>query len=210
MLTAERLFAEHGVDGVSLRQIAAAAGSANSSVVHYHFGSKEHLIRAVLEYRLPRLHARRSLLIAERRPDELRGWVECQVRAVLEQSELDGSHYMGFIARLYQQGTDLLMYVPDEYAAATGEFSRRLASYLTHIIEPLCTRRVGQAMGLIVHLAAVRERAHALRQPVLPFAVELNDLVDGMVGFLAAPVSPSSLAALENADLAAPSWPVYL
>ncbi|MCH0539714.1 TetR/AcrR family transcriptional regulator [Streptomyces sp. MUM 203J] len=37
-----RLFAEHGVDGVSVRQIAAAAGVSPGLVVH-HFGSKEGL-----------------------------------------------------------------------------------------------------------------------------------------------------------------------
>ena len=36
---------------------------------------------------------------------------------------------------------------------------------------------------------------HAQRRPVLPFAVELGNLVDGMVGFLEAPVSPASLVA---------------
>ena len=41
VLTAERLFAEQGLDGVSLRQLAAAAGNANKSAVRYHFGSKE-------------------------------------------------------------------------------------------------------------------------------------------------------------------------
>ena len=47
VLAAERLFALHGIDGVSLRQIASEAGSANNSAVHYHFGSKEGLIGAI-------------------------------------------------------------------------------------------------------------------------------------------------------------------
>src|SRR5438874_12917484 len=88
ILAAERLIADHGLDGVSLRQIGAAAGNGNNSAVLYHFGAKSDLIRAVFEYRLPRLRHRRALLIAERRPSDLRGWLECQVRSVLEQSEL--------------------------------------------------------------------------------------------------------------------------
>lgn len=44
------LFAKHGVDGVSLRQIVSAAGQANPSAVHYHFQSKEGLIAAVLQH----------------------------------------------------------------------------------------------------------------------------------------------------------------
>lgn len=45
---AEKLFAERGVDAVSLREVSAAAGQANNSAVAYHFGSREGLIDAIL------------------------------------------------------------------------------------------------------------------------------------------------------------------
>lgn len=45
--TAERLFAEQGVDAVSVRAVNAAAGVGAASV-HYHFGSKDELLRAVV------------------------------------------------------------------------------------------------------------------------------------------------------------------
>jgi AcrR family transcriptional regulator len=48
MEVACRLFAERGVDGVTVREIAAAAGQKNSTAVGYHFGSKEGLIRHVV------------------------------------------------------------------------------------------------------------------------------------------------------------------
>ncbi|HLJ21724.1 MAG TPA: TetR family transcriptional regulator [Stellaceae bacterium] len=47
---AERLFAEHGFDGVSVRQLTAAAG-VNLAAVNYHFGSKEGLLAAIFEER---------------------------------------------------------------------------------------------------------------------------------------------------------------
>lgn len=43
-----RLFAQRGVDGVTVRQIAEAAGQKNHASVAYHFGSKEELVRAVI------------------------------------------------------------------------------------------------------------------------------------------------------------------
>lgn len=55
---AESLFAEHGVDGASMRQIAHKAG-ANLAACHYHFGSKEGLVRAVFQRRLSELNAAR-------------------------------------------------------------------------------------------------------------------------------------------------------
>lgn len=45
--TAERLFAVHGADAVSVRSINAAAGLGPASV-HYHFGTKDDLLAAVL------------------------------------------------------------------------------------------------------------------------------------------------------------------
>lgn len=48
---AERLFAENGVDGVSLRAIIAEA-EVNLAAVHYHFGSKDALVEAVFERRV--------------------------------------------------------------------------------------------------------------------------------------------------------------
>ena len=62
---AETLFGAHGPDGVSLRQIAQAAGSANHYAVQYHFGDKEKLIAALFERRLQSLETRRGVLLAK-------------------------------------------------------------------------------------------------------------------------------------------------
>lgn len=48
LAAAERLFAEHGFAGVGIRQIAAAAG-VNGAMIHYYFGNKERLYRAIIE-----------------------------------------------------------------------------------------------------------------------------------------------------------------
>lgn len=50
LAAAERLFAAHGFDGVSLRSIAAAA-DAQLALLHYHFGSKLDLYRAIWVHR---------------------------------------------------------------------------------------------------------------------------------------------------------------
>lgn len=60
---AEELFADHGIEGVSLRQIGEAIGSDNNAVVSYYFGTKAGLLRAIYEYRIPALEARRSALL---------------------------------------------------------------------------------------------------------------------------------------------------
>jgi AcrR family transcriptional regulator len=62
---AERLFAEEGIEAVSMRQVAIGSGQRNNSAVAYHFGSRAGLVRAVLEHRTGPIDARRRELVAE-------------------------------------------------------------------------------------------------------------------------------------------------
>lgn len=55
---AERLFAEKGFEGASVRDLAAAAG-VNLAAINYHFGGKESLYRAVGERLMNELRERR-------------------------------------------------------------------------------------------------------------------------------------------------------
>jgi len=61
---AERLFAENGLGAVSVRDITRAAGARNESALHYHFGSKEALIRAVFADRIKDIDGKRLTLLA--------------------------------------------------------------------------------------------------------------------------------------------------
>jgi len=54
------LFGERGSDGVSLRQISSAAGTANNYAVQYHFGDLLRLIRAITKKRMPWWHRYRQ------------------------------------------------------------------------------------------------------------------------------------------------------
>src|SRR5271156_452588 len=65
ILAAERLFAEHGIDGVSLREINLAAGQKNASGLQYHFGKKANLLAAVFAHRVPGIEVRRKGMLDE-------------------------------------------------------------------------------------------------------------------------------------------------
>ena len=60
---AARLFAERGVDNVSIAEIVRAAGQRNTSAVHYHFGSRDEILRAVLARHVPAIAERRRELL---------------------------------------------------------------------------------------------------------------------------------------------------
>lgn len=66
---AERFFGTHGLEGSSLREIAAAAGQRNYNAVQYHFGSKRGLINAILDVRFREVDEIRRKIIATRYAD---------------------------------------------------------------------------------------------------------------------------------------------
>ncbi|MGF7150123.1 AcrR family transcriptional regulator [Sphingomonas zeicaulis] len=60
---AERLFGQHGIEPVSLRQIRLEACVGNNSAITYHFSDRAKLVSAIWEHRLPQLDAARRLLL---------------------------------------------------------------------------------------------------------------------------------------------------
>jgi AcrR family transcriptional regulator len=61
---AEQLFVEKGLD-VPLGEITKAAGQRNTGAVHYHFGGRDGLLRAILDRHVPVMAARRGALLTE-------------------------------------------------------------------------------------------------------------------------------------------------
>jgi len=79
---AERLFAEHGVELVPLRQIVVEAGQRNRSALHYHFGSREALVSHLLNLRLAHVNTLRNRYLDEVEAAGLGG----DVRTIVEAS----------------------------------------------------------------------------------------------------------------------------
>ena len=206
VLAAERLFAERGYDGVSLREIGVAAGSSNNSAVQYHFGSKEQLVVSIFDHRLSYIDQRRELLVAQMRPNDLRSWVECYVLPLLEQGEMDGSHYMSFIASVEQKSA-LFEQLPDRFWLRTEEFRREVGALMADVPEPLRSHRILQVVLFSVHAASFRERAKANGLEVLPFSIHVPDLLDAWAGVLAAPMSEDALRSIRSLPDKAPGWP---
>ncbi|MQY04457.1 TetR/AcrR family transcriptional regulator [Actinomadura macrotermitis] len=108
---AERLLREQGYHQVSVRAVNKAAGM-NPAAVHYHFGSKQELVTALLERRLRPLWEDRLELLDKRvragdppGPAEL---VELLVQALAETAaDPDRRWLLGLLARLVLSGQPL-------------------------------------------------------------------------------------------------------
>ncbi len=194
---AERLFAMHGIDGVSLRQIAAAAGTANNSAVNYHFGSKEGLIAAIFQYRLPQLTSERKMLAARSDPDDLRSRFEAYYLPVLNIAEATDNYYVSFVEQLQRRWASTgasapLPDLPTEGQHSIEDFRNDLERLLPHLDAPLRRIRIATAMSTSLYAAADRERAVAGDVERPPFELFVSALLDGIVGFLEAPVSDAT------------------
>lgn len=109
-----RLFAERGVDGVTVREIAEAAGQKNHAAVGYHFGSKEALIREMVLDGAVLIDRRRNEAVdqleAAGRPHAAREIVDLMIETSirLEGSGLEDS-YNRFVVMLGMNHREMFM-----------------------------------------------------------------------------------------------------
>ncbi len=124
---AERLFAAHGVDAVSVRAVNAAAGLGAASV-HYHFGSKDDLLRAVLTDVGAPVRDEIAANVAVLAADPVAPSPDALVRAVTEpylklllRHRVRGMRWIKIIAQISQENNPVLLdteqRLPDELFA---------------------------------------------------------------------------------------------
>jgi AcrR family transcriptional regulator len=187
MVTAERLFAMNGVEGVTLREIQAAAGQSNSSVITYHFGSQAGLVRALLEFRYRKINARRAELLQEARDRGVSGdpretvWII--VRPLIESIDA-GEMFVPFLARVSANSRTFAGYLDDGTVDVLRE---TVSSQLSAMPERARLGREVQLYNSVLNLLAELARGHQRISEA-----QLSNYVDGWVGMLTAPLSPAT------------------
>ena len=194
---AEQLFADRGVDAVSVRAVNAAAG-ANVAAVHYHFGSKEALVEAVLRRRMDTIASRRLAMLAAL-PTDARPEVHAVMEALVEplaelsaDSEGRGRAYVRVLATLQSGGPDGRALLGAAFAPQFLPFDDALARALPDLPDAVRHFRLALVGTLVVQTLADPEAAAAqlgLDPGDHPGVVAA--LVDSITGALAAPVTPS-------------------
>ena len=152
---AERLVGERGVDGVSLRAINAEADS-NVAAAHYHFGSKEALVRAVLDRRMTVLaEARfRQLDVLGDEPDA-RAVAAVFVRPLFVLATAPaGARYVRFLAALYRAEGDWLAVVDAAFAPQWARIEPVLARATPRLDATHRGRRLALASETMLRMLA--------------------------------------------------------
>ena len=86
--------------------------------------------------------------------------------------------------------------LPATYQSSQREYVERVGKTLGHLPAALRADRINQASAICLHASADRERARHFGAKTVPFALHVSELFDGLVGFLSAPASEATLAAL--------------
>jgi len=193
---AERLFAERGINGVSLREIGAEAGQRNTGAARYHFGSKEGLVAAVLEHRMVPVNEHRLALLAALPDDDLRGLTEAFVYPLSEQLGDVGrpSWYLRFVLQAaFVQGSPASGTFTEPWTRGMKELRDRFESALAATGIPPAARHDRWTLftGFVTHALADREQViqHAPERPLTPRDQFLAHVVDAAVAIAAAPVT---------------------
>jgi AcrR family transcriptional regulator len=195
--TAERLFAERGFNGVSVRELAAAA-QVNIASIGYHFESKEGLLSEVyrrhcepmIEERLRRLKAASRL----RGKTKVAAIIEAFIRPALAQVEAeDGATFIRLRAVLSGENSELLeKLVAENFDQSSTAFIDELCACLPHLTRTDVCWRFHFLLGAIYYTAAGPHRiaafSHGRCDPADTEAV-IKELVPFMTRAFVAPAT---------------------
>ena len=191
---AQRLFGARGFEATSLRSVTAEAG-VNLAAVHYHFGSKEALLRATLARRVEPINAERLRLLEKIEANApsgqlpLESILEAFLRPVLEiglTRRGDRLELRQIAARVHSEPLEI---VRPLIAELFGEVARRFVGALRRALAGLSADEVALRFQFTLGVMIIVISGNLLNvaDPEMPL-LETDDevLLEAMIGFIAA------------------------
>jgi AcrR family transcriptional regulator len=187
---AERLFAEHGVEGVSLRAINSEAGL-SPAALHYHFGNQKVLVEALLERHMPALMGRRRELLDAlvKRPeppttrDVLQALIQPQAELLAERGE-PAQRYMRLVHRLHADGDLDPNFVMERWPGGVDRLLPLLRKANPSLPLPLVQHRLGLTIEVML-----RSLASGFTPKAGDLEAQVSALLDFLTGGFEAPVT---------------------
>jgi AcrR family transcriptional regulator len=200
ILAGERLIAQHGLEGLSLRKVNLEAGQKNTSAALYHFGTKEVLMLAIFDYRMEHVDQRRhDLLDADESTVRalVKAWVVPDIEEITEAE--GGSYHARFLAVVCNHPNFSFQELWNRPHASSyqrlGDGLRRL---LPNLPEQVFSMRFGMAMLQSIYAIADQERlltGNTASTPSAPLFV--SHLIDVIEAIFTAPLSTDTRHELE-------------
>lgn len=194
LVAGERLFAERGVEAVSLREIGAAAGQRNNTAPQYYFGSRTGLLDAIHATRAAALNQRRlELLVEVADPPTTEQLVDVMIRPYAEFVADNRRPYVILLSRLLSERGALenvtSRQAVRDHLAAHDFVESRLVALGSDLPQDAMVRRFHQILAwAIVSFAALGQSDVAV-SPAMAERV-LADLTPMLSAALTAPGPP--------------------
>ncbi|WP_020108046.1 helix-turn-helix domain-containing protein [Nocardia sp. 348MFTsu5.1] len=188
LTTARKLFAERGLDAVSLREIIREAGVKHATAIQYHFGDREGLIAAILATHEARVDTRREAMLDQYEatgiPDR-RTIAAIMVRPLARELEdQDGRHFLRINAQVVQRPPPGGIFV--DTGTSMWRWRRQAAEFLPPGAAELHTRYTALTFTTVELARRAGQPQHFDDQL---FVSRITDVVSAIVE---APLSPET------------------
>lgn len=193
IITSERLFGKMGIEGTSLREIAAQSGQGNTNAVRYHFKSKEGLIEAIFDYRIHQMEKAREIILAkaetEKRLGDARLLLEALCLPYLDMRDENGRYsYAAFMMRYNQTtlNTEMLRTKVHARWPVLHRLLRLLEQRLPDVPPPLARHRIFRCNLVFQGMLVQMDNDASMPREGPDLAALLDDVLNVMtMGFVA-------------------------
>lgn len=204
---AEQLFADQGVEAVSINTITRTAGQNNRNAVQYHFGNKAGLIQAIFDKHGPAITSQREALLSELQHSESSG-ARLIARAIVEPlleklEDEEGEAYLHISAELIASNTLGYSLPGSNQLQLTREekIEKLTATSLAHLPSDVAKQRILLANVLAFHGISDHARIRnntAYSALMRDTQFMANNLIDSMAAILETSPSAETLACLPS------------
>ena len=182
---AERLFAEKGVDSVSIRSINTAA-QLSPGILHYHFGNKDTLLEAITARRMNEIMIHRQTMINSLDNDttpttnDVAAILVTPLASFVCNNKQSGLWYLKLIARLHSNKSQILN-------ALSQRYQDPVLNPLQHALAASCAHLSAKQLSLRLSFATSALLQSACNWPL--DETELSSQATQLITFIAAGLS---------------------
>ena len=200
ILAGEVVFAEAGMHGASLREIASKANQGNHFAVQYHFGTREGLVDAIFDYRMTQMEQSRGRMLAAAeaagRLKDARTLIDVVLLPQLDLQDADGNHsYARFLSQ----------FLLDNRSTKFGDFAAKLPPNLERSLDLLrarldylpaavAQRRLVSASLMFLNILVRHHGLVSLDESAESFGAALEDTMEQIVASLCMPLRLEKIA----------------
>lgn len=199
--SAQRLIGDQGYSATSVRHIIADAG-VNLAAIHYHFGSKEDLLDAVIDRKAGAVNEARLMLLnrveaeAGSGPPSVRKVLEAWFVPMAEAADQDPS-FVRLMGRLMAEGM-LQAVVEKHFKHLAERISAVLRRALPHLPDEELRWRIHFMFGAMAHTMCGKNEITGLGGDTKDFRGRIERLITFLTAGFEAPVSATGRSELKQ------------